>query len=121
MTLTLRPINILIGANGAGKSNFISFFKFLNSLYEKRLENYSLRKGVENLLYFGSKTTPYIYFKIVFSNINAYECKLSPSVEGTLFIDYENIFFNSEKGFFFQYKDTWFPRKLSTNRKESVL
>ena len=121
MTLTLRPINILIGANGAGKSNFISFFKFLNSLYEKRLENYSLRKGVENLLYFGSKTTPYIYFKIVFSNTNAYECKLSPSVEGTLFIDYENIFFNSEKGSLYQYKDTWFSRKLSANKKESVL
>lgn len=28
--LTLNQINILIGANGAGKSNFISFFKMLN-------------------------------------------------------------------------------------------
>ena len=66
MTLPLRPINILIGANGAGKSNFISFFKLLNNLYEKRLENYSLRKETENLLYFGSKTTQHIYFKITF-------------------------------------------------------
>lgn len=121
MTLPLRPINILIGANGAGKSNFISFFKLLNNLYEKRLENYSLRKGVENLLYFGSKTTQHIYFKITFSDINAYECQLSPSAGGTLFIDNENIFFNSEKGSLFQYKDTWFSRNLSANRKESVL
>lgn len=121
MTLALRPINILIGANGAGKSNFISFFKLLNNLYEKRLENYSLRKGAENLLYFGSKTTSHIYFKIVFSNTNAYECQLSPSVEGTLFIDYENVSFNSEKGSLFQYKDTWFPTKISANRKESFL
>ncbi|WP_243489700.1 hypothetical protein [Massilia violaceinigra] len=26
MSLDLAPLNILIGANGAGKSNFISFF-----------------------------------------------------------------------------------------------
>ena len=28
--IELRPINILIGANGSGKSNFLSFFEFLN-------------------------------------------------------------------------------------------
>ena len=28
--LPLKPINILIGANGSGKSNFIAFFEFLN-------------------------------------------------------------------------------------------
>ena len=25
-----RPLNVLIGANGAGKSNFISFFRLLS-------------------------------------------------------------------------------------------
>ena len=29
LDLDLSPINVLIGANGAGKSNFISFFKLL--------------------------------------------------------------------------------------------
>ncbi|MDR1847252.1 MAG: AAA family ATPase [Bacteroidales bacterium] len=29
LSLELKPINILIGANGSGKSNFISFFDFL--------------------------------------------------------------------------------------------
>src|SRR5713101_6200653 len=28
--LDLRPLNVLIGANGAGKSNFIAFLKLLN-------------------------------------------------------------------------------------------
>lgn len=28
----LRPLNVLIGANGAGKSNFISLFRFLASV-----------------------------------------------------------------------------------------
>ena len=35
LDLELSPLNILIGANGAGKSNFISFFKFMNKLLEK--------------------------------------------------------------------------------------
>ena len=35
MTLELRPLNVLIGANGAGKSNLIAFFKLV-------LEDYSL-------------------------------------------------------------------------------
>ena len=29
--IDIKDINILIGSNGAGKSNFISFFKLLNS------------------------------------------------------------------------------------------
>ena len=29
LKLKLQPINILIGANGSGKSNFLSFFDFL--------------------------------------------------------------------------------------------
>ena len=30
ITLELGQINILIGSNGSGKSNFLSFFEFLN-------------------------------------------------------------------------------------------
>jgi len=32
LDLELRPINILIGANGAGKSNLISLFKMLHEM-----------------------------------------------------------------------------------------
>ena len=31
----LRPLNVLIGANGAGKSNFISLFKFLHAIADE--------------------------------------------------------------------------------------
>ncbi|WP_228766753.1 MULTISPECIES: AAA family ATPase [Proteus] len=34
--LPLNSLNILIGANGVGKSNFISFFRMLNELVEAR-------------------------------------------------------------------------------------
>jgi predicted ATPase len=32
MNLELKPINILIAANGVGKSNFIGFFKLLKNM-----------------------------------------------------------------------------------------
>jgi predicted ATPase len=32
LDLIMNPINILIGANGSGKSNFISLFSFLRHL-----------------------------------------------------------------------------------------
>ena len=40
LDIELNKINLLIGANGAGKSNFISFFKLLNYIAEKRLQTY---------------------------------------------------------------------------------
>lgn len=30
-------VNLLLGANGAGKSNFVSFFRFINRLFEQQL------------------------------------------------------------------------------------
>lgn len=36
----LRGLNVLIGANGAGKSNFISLFWMLAELVEQRLQLY---------------------------------------------------------------------------------
>ena len=43
--LKLGPINVLIGANGAGKSNFVSFFKLLNEIVSERLQNYIAKRG----------------------------------------------------------------------------
>ena len=38
-TVELFPINILIGGNGIGKSNFISAFTLIHNLYERNLQN----------------------------------------------------------------------------------
>ena len=40
-TLHFHPLNVLIGANGAGKSNLIAFFKLLNELMAGRLQQHS--------------------------------------------------------------------------------
>jgi len=39
MELELRPLNVFIGANGAGKSNLVSFFKMLNEMMAGRLQS----------------------------------------------------------------------------------
>ena len=43
--LRLDPINVLIGANGAGKSNFISFFTFMADVVNRRLQAHIEERG----------------------------------------------------------------------------
>ena len=58
MDLELRPLNVLIGANGCGKSNFVSFFHLLHEIVERRLEK-AVNKagGADKQLYLGPKIT----------------------------------------------------------------
>ncbi len=54
----LRNLNLLIGANGAGKSNFIGFFRLLHEMQQQSLAEYvALKGGPDALLHFGRKTT----------------------------------------------------------------
>ena len=92
LELELKPINILIGANGVGKSNFISFFKLVNNIYEQRLENYSLKAGVENLLHYGSKETGEIMGKLGFHTTNGYYFEIAPTEEDSFFIQEERSY-----------------------------
>lgn len=43
--LELGPLTVLIGANGAGKSNFVSFFTFMSELINQRLQVHTARLG----------------------------------------------------------------------------
>jgi predicted ATPase len=45
MDLELRPLNVLIGANGAGKSNLISFFKLLEHMIRGNLQRFVATSG----------------------------------------------------------------------------
>ena len=61
LDLDMNPINILIGANGAGKSNFISLFTFLRNLSEGKLQIYTEKQGyASTFFHFGPKHTPSI-------------------------------------------------------------
>lgn len=58
-TLNLRDINILVGANGAGKSNFLCFFDMLSWMIKgvKLREYVGIKGGASDLLFNGSKIT----------------------------------------------------------------
>ncbi len=97
--IDLNPINLLIGANGSGKSNFISFFDFLNRLYNKNLNDYIALTGGENkILHKGQKVTDTINFKVEFENgNNGYSANLKLGSDGLIFTE-ERLIYRSDKG-----------------------
>lgn len=120
LELVLSPINVLIGANGVGKSNFISFFKLLNIIYEQRLGNYSLTEGADNLLHFGRKTTKFLTAYIEFDEKNAYYFRLQSSNDNKLFINQEHTLFNKSKGGLAnQFGDGWVGNIINNDVLES--
>jgi predicted ATPase len=94
--VALRPINIVIGANGSGKSNFIGVFEFLHEIREGRLKKYvSEAGGADRVLHFGSKTTKAIFFHLSFAK-GFYKLKLRPTADDELYKDEEEA--HSEAG-----------------------
>ncbi|MCI6952664.1 MAG: AAA family ATPase [Spirochaetia bacterium] len=94
-SVDLKPINIIIGANGAGKSNFISFFKMLNYMVTGGFQSYVATSGFsENLLFNGSKKTPIIKAHLFFRNDrfrNEYIFTLVKSIEDRLIFAEETM------------------------------
>lgn len=81
----LSPFNVLIGANGVGKSNFISFFKFLNKIYNREFQLYVAQNGrADNFLFFGRKFSSHLKGSITFDNSfeNEYSFRLVPDQAG---------------------------------------
>lgn len=92
-TIDLAPINVLIGANGAGKSNLISFFELLSALYNQRLQRYILeRGGIGRLLHNGLKGSDRIRGVFNFSNRNALGFVLLPTDTGGAVIATQDCF-----------------------------
>ncbi len=95
--IKIEPINILIGPNGVGKSNFIQFFKLLNNIYKQRLKFYTAENGYENrLLYFGRKRSKFLEGSIVFkpdngNTNNRYNFRLVPQAQGSGFYFEEDL------------------------------
>jgi predicted ATPase len=93
MELELKPINVFIGSNGSGKSNFIAFFKLVNAIFNKQLQRFVIQEKADNLLYFGRKRTQSLYGKMIFAtddeNNNAYLFELNQTREGGLYIQRE--------------------------------
>lgn len=82
----IRAINVLIGANGSGKSNFIGAFAFLHAIREGRLQEYVARAGgAEQILHYGAKNTKEILLHVSFgSEVNQYRIALAPTADDSL-------------------------------------
>lgn len=112
-TIDLGRINLLIGGNGAGKSNFISFFELLLAVYDQRLRGYVLQRGgAKRLLYNGIKNSSEICATVNFDDKNALELCLHSSAESnTLFIerirDYFNGFGDHERKYSLWHSELW--------------
>lgn len=91
--LKLGAINVLIGANGSGKSNFIGAFQFLKSLREGQLEEAIAKGGgADFFLHFGRKVTSKMKFEVSFNGgVNQYVIKLEPTDRNGLFPVLETI------------------------------
>ncbi|MDO4789511.1 MAG: AAA family ATPase [Porphyromonas sp.] len=126
----IAPINILIGANGSGKSNFVSFFDFLNKLYNRSLGEYiALKGGEDKILFHGRKVTDTLSFEISFENgINAYSVELKSGDNGFVFKKEDLIYRGNHKdiGFYGQeacikttdaYRAKWIIEYLEGFRK----
>ena len=95
--IRLGPLNVLIGSNGVGKSNLISFFEIVSALLNKRLGSYVLeRGGFERFLYQGVKHSSFVSSLIDFSNTNAFYFQLKPAVGNKAFIEKSGDYFNTK-------------------------
>lgn len=97
MDLELRELNILIGANGAGKSNLVSFFKMLNEMMAGRLQQYVGVSGrAQSLLHYGPKVTPQIEAQLEFevpNGTDVYAMRLFHAAGDTLVFAEETLKF----------------------------
>lgn len=102
-TLSLQSFNLLLGANGAGKSNFVQFFQLVKQLYDKRLQVYVVSRGkADSFLHHGSQYSDSLSGGLVFKGekdgqANTYQFKLIPSNSGNLIIETEQYGYKKAK------------------------
>lgn len=93
----LQKLNVLIGANGAGKSNFVEYFRMLRAMADGAFQKYVLESGgSDGFLFLGPKVTREIFSHIEFGQ-NSYEHVLQPTASGSLLIASETTGYRDSK------------------------
>lgn len=108
----LRPLNVLIGSNGAGKSNFVGFFRLLRALIDQKLsEIIRMEGGADACLYLGPKVTKEIGAQLNIDH-NGYEFVLRPTADNRFIFGEEAV----------MYAEGWKSRRsLGSWHTESLL
>lgn len=92
--LELGRLNVLIGANGAGKSNFIGFFRLINRILDQQLQiAVGVAGGPDALLHFGRKKTEQLEAELYFGN-NGYRFVLKPTQDNRMMFYREALWWN---------------------------
>ena len=85
----LGKLNVLIGANGSGKSNFVEFFRLLRAIVEQRFQKYIKKYGPADGYFFnGVQYTKKIKADLYFG-ANRYVFSLEPTAEGGILVEEE--------------------------------
>ncbi|TLU54390.1 MAG: recombinase RecF [Chlorobium sp.] len=97
----LRDLNIIIGANGSGKSNFVQVFQLLMSMTRKGFQKFILENGgADNFLHNGPKSTSAITMTFEFESqtggLNSYRFELTPTVDETFLVSEERKYVTSK-------------------------
>lgn len=83
-TVELRPLNLLIGANGSGKSNFVGVFRLIREIIQGQLQLFTAQSGgASRLLHFGPKVTSMVSVHLWFGR-DQYLVELVPAAGDSL-------------------------------------
>lgn len=119
LELMFGDINILLGANGAGKSNIISFFKMLGFMMSGSLQRFIAESGTnQKFLYYGSKKTPTMCASLRFeapSFYDIYSFSLTAAVPDRLILTSEDIEWKHDR------EERPFKSQLQSDFNESAL
>jgi len=100
--LELTNLNVLIGANGVGKSNFVSYFKMLGEMMDQRLQVWTKKQGgADRILTYGIKVTTQLETFVRFG-CKGYEVFLEPTVDGGFTFYGESLLSDDHKN-----KENW--------------
>jgi predicted ATPase len=92
----LEDLNVLIGANGSGKSNFVSYFRMLGELVEERLQSWVRKQGgADRIFSFGVKETEKLESFIEMGR-NGYQFALEPTLEDAVVFTEESTYFRGD-------------------------
>lgn len=92
--LQLDYLNILIGANGAGKTNLISFFRLIGRMLDEQLQlAVGDAGGPDAMLHFGRKKTEQLKGELYFGN-NGYKFTLQPTQDNRMMFSRECLWWN---------------------------
>ncbi|MFN0315031.1 MAG: AAA family ATPase, partial [Burkholderiales bacterium] len=117
----LRSLNVLIGANGAGKSNFVGFFRLLREMIDQRLQVTiaSVEGGADACLHLGPKITPQFSAKLEFGQ-NGYKFTLVPTPDNRFVFSGETALFSGRENFSRRLGSGHSEAKLKDNLKSAV-